>query len=150
MIFENSSGFSLSVSLNIRCSRRCDNPVVPSFSLREPTRYQTCTVTTGALVIGSTRTLRPFSSVASRTLSVSNAEPAAAPFEAISISVTTKTPNQRRRRDIGSRGKQFTHHDTRWVLGHSAVGELDSHLGPAHFLTQPFMVRMGERRLGER
>ena len=36
-----SSGATLSVPLNIMCSRRCAMPLLPSTSLRDPTRYHT-------------------------------------------------------------------------------------------------------------
>ena len=35
------------VLLNMMCSKRCANPLRPSGSSFEPTRYQTCTATVG-------------------------------------------------------------------------------------------------------
>ena len=58
-----SSGPTLAEPRNIMCSKRCAKPVRPFFSSFEPTRYQTCTLTTGRDVSGASTTCRPFSSV---------------------------------------------------------------------------------------
>ena len=66
-IFENSPAGILSVALNIRCSKRCANPVLPFGSCFEPTPYQIDTATTGALRSSCTSTVRPWRT-ASRNL----------------------------------------------------------------------------------
>src|SRR4029453_11748071 len=53
------------------CSRRWDTPVIPVCSLREPTRYQTLKLTTGAFRTSLTSTVRPFGSTVSCTPAVS-------------------------------------------------------------------------------
>ena len=47
-ILLNSPSASVSVALNIRCSRKCAIPDWPGGSSAAPTRYQTMCVTTGA------------------------------------------------------------------------------------------------------
>src|SRR5262245_45717371 len=58
------------VPLNIMCSRRWDTPVIPVCSFRDPTRYQTLKLTTGAFRTSFTRTVRPFGSTVSWTPAV--------------------------------------------------------------------------------
>ena len=69
MIFEYSSGPCAFVPLNIMCSSMWLRPVTPGVSLREPTRYQTCTTVTGALWSSRSSILSPLSSVRSTTCS---------------------------------------------------------------------------------
>src|ERR1051325_1941906 len=45
------------------CSRKCDLPVWPSSSLREPTRYQMIVATTGLSCCSLAMTVRPFARV---------------------------------------------------------------------------------------
>ena len=49
--------------MNIRCSKRCANPVRPVRSRAEPTLYQTLTVTTGTLWSSCMITLSPLGSL---------------------------------------------------------------------------------------
>src|SRR6266446_6456013 len=52
------------------CSSRCEIPVTPAPSFREPTLYQTMNETTGALCTSWIRTFRPFRSTVSNTTPV--------------------------------------------------------------------------------
>src|SRR6266516_1030499 len=49
--------------LNIMCSKKCEMPVMPGASLREPTRYHCQKVMVGTLWSSWVRTIRPFGSV---------------------------------------------------------------------------------------
>src|SRR5712692_4595114 len=55
------------------CSRKCAMPVAPRSSLREPTRYQTWTVTIGLRWSSRRSTRRPLSSVVATTTSAASA-----------------------------------------------------------------------------
>src|SRR6185369_2017844 len=52
------------------CSRKCDLPVWPSSSFREPTRYQIIVATTGLSCSSFVRRVRPFGRIVFRTLRV--------------------------------------------------------------------------------
>ena len=58
----NQSSLKCSLPLNIRCSKRWANPVLPGRSFFEPTWYQTLTATMGALWSSWTMRTRPFGS----------------------------------------------------------------------------------------
>src|SRR3954454_9009862 len=62
-IFENSPGGIRSVPLNIRCSRKCGRPDLPTGLSAVPIRYHSQWATTGARRFGTTMTSSPFSSV---------------------------------------------------------------------------------------
>src|SRR5712691_1910889 len=49
--------------LNIMCSKKCEMPVMPGASLREPTRYHCQKVMVGTLWSSWVRTIRPFARV---------------------------------------------------------------------------------------
>src|SRR5262245_51806385 len=49
------------------CSSRCDTPVIPVCSLREPTRYQTWKLTTGAECTSFVSTFSPLGRMVSWT-----------------------------------------------------------------------------------
>src|SRR5262245_1016587 len=53
--------------LNIMCSKKCEIPVMPGPSLREPTRYHCQKVTAGTLWSSWRRMTRPFGSVCRAT-----------------------------------------------------------------------------------
>src|SRR2546430_297405 len=56
------------------CSRKCDFPVWPSSSFREPTRYQIMLVTIGDVWTSFVKTTKPFVRTVLRTSSVAKAE----------------------------------------------------------------------------
>ena len=58
----NQSSLKCSLPLNIRCSKRWANPVLPGRSFFDPTWYQTLTATMGALWSSWTMRTRPFGS----------------------------------------------------------------------------------------
>src|SRR5215831_13035905 len=54
--------------LNIMCSKKCESPVIPGCSLREPTRYHCQNATVGTLWSSCVSTTRPLSSTCRSTL----------------------------------------------------------------------------------
>ena len=55
------------VPLNIKCSNWCEMPVIPGTSSLEPTRYHTCTLTTGAVFTSLVNTVKPLAKTVLRT-----------------------------------------------------------------------------------
>src|SRR5574341_225220 len=84
------------------CSRRWETPVMPVCSLREPTRYQTLKLTTGAPWTSLVRTRRPFG----RTVSVIPAVRAGPgrPAGAWAAAVVTAATRRSRTANVRERG----------------------------------------------
>ena len=109
------------VPLKSMCSSRWETPVIPVCSLRDPARYQTLKLTTGAFRTSLTRRVRPFGSTVSWTPAVraeagGSAARAAPPAVASRPSAARSATRRRSGRAAGTAGARHAPQYTDVVL----------------------------------